>query len=641
VAESASSSSKSLQTDSDTHDKARDGRLALLCLGALGVVFGDIGTSPIYALREAFHGDHATVPTPENILGVLSLILWALIIVISIKYLLFVMRADNGGEGGIIALVALINPSPPSRRGYYVLILMGLFGAALLYGDGTITPAISVLSAVEGLKVATPALEPYVVPITIALLIGLFIVQKRGTTDVGRVFGPVILVWFIALGVLGLSMIVREPSVLVAVNPYYGAEFLVHSGASGYLVLGTVFLVVTGGEALYADMGHFGLRPIRLSWFFVVLPGLMLNYFGQGALLLSKPEASQPFYQIAPAWGLYPLVILATLATIIASQAVITGVFSLTRQAIQLGQLPRMKVMQTSREAYGQIYIPVMNWLLMVATIALVLGFRSSGNIAAAYGVAVSTDMVITTILAFFVARHWGWNPILLGALAAVLLVVDLSFFGANLLKVPNGGWYALAVGAFVFFVMMTWRKGRELVMAHLRKDTELLMLFLTRIASNPPVRVPGTGVFLTEAGEATPPILLHHLKHNQVLHERVVFLTVQTERVPWVKAAQRLEVKRLGQGVYRVIVRVGFKQNCNLPVALRMCDRLEDLHVDLDTTTFYVGVTLPIPTPNVPGMVLWRERLFAFMSRNAARRTDMYAIPSERVLVLGIQVDL
>jgi KUP system potassium uptake protein len=636
VAESASSSSKSLQTDSDPHDKARDGRLALLCLGALGVVFGDIGTSPIYALREAFHGDHATVPTPENILGVLSLILWALIIVISIKYLLFVMRADNGGEGGIIALVALINPSPPSRRGYYVLILMGLFGAALLYGDGTITPAISVLSAVEG-----PALEPYVVPITIALLIGLFVVQKRGTTDVGRVFGPVILVWFIALGVLGLSMIVREPSVLVAVNPYYGAEFLVHSGASGYLVLGTVFLVVTGGEALYADMGHFGLRPIRLSWFFVVLPGLMLNYFGQGALLLSKPEASQPFYQIAPAWGLYPLVILATLATIIASQAVITGVFSLTRQAIQLGQLPRMKVMQTSREAYGQIYIPVMNWLLMVATIALVLGFRSSGNIAAAYGVAVSTDMVITTILAFFVARHWGWNPILLGALAAVLLVVDLSFFGANLLKVPDGGWYALAVGAFVFFVMMTWRKGRELLMAHLRKDTELLMLFLTRIASNPPVRVPGTGVFLTEAGGATPPILLHHLKHNQVLHERVVFLTVQTERVPWVKAAQRLEVKRLGQGVYRVIVRVGFKQNCNLPVALRMCDRLEDLHVDLDTTTFYVGVALPIPTPNVPGMVIWRERLFAFMSRNAARRTDMYAIPSERVVVLGIQVDL
>ncbi|HKH20751.1 MAG TPA: KUP/HAK/KT family potassium transporter [Gammaproteobacteria bacterium] len=615
--------------------------MALLCLGALGVVFGDIGTSPIYALREAFHGDHATVPTPENILGVLSLILWALIIVISIKYLLFVMRADNGGEGGIIALVALINPSPPSRRGYYVLILMGLFGAALLYGDGTITPAISVLSAVEGLKVATPALEPYVVPITIALLIGLFIVQKRGTTDVGRVFGPVILVWFIALGVLGLSMIVREPSVLVAVNPYYGAEFLVHSGASGYLVLGTVFLVVTGGEALHADMGHFGLRPIRLSWFFVVLPGLMLNYFGQGALLLSKPEASQPFYQIAPAWGLYPLVILATLATIIASQAVITGVFSLTRQAIQLGQLPRMKIMQTSREAYGQIYIPVMNWLLMVATIALVLGFRSSGNMAAAYGVAVSTDMVITTILAFFVARHWGWNPILLGALAAVLLVVDLSFFGANLLKVPDGGWYALAVGAFVFFVMMTWRKGRELLMAHLRKDTELLMLFLTRIASNPPVRVPGTGVFLTEAGETTPPILLHHLKHNKVLHEQVVFLTVRTERVPWVKAAQRLEVKRLGQGVYRVIVRVGFKQNCNLPLALRMCDRLEDLHVDLDTTTFYVGVELPIPSPKVPGMRLWRERLFAFMSRNAARRTDMYAIPSERVVVLGIQVDL
>jgi len=636
-----SSSTQLSGTHDESHEREdREGRLVLVCLGALGVVFGDIGTSPLYALREAFHGYDAIAPSPANILGVLSLILWALIIVISIKYLLFVMRADNRGEGGIIALVALINPHAGSRRGYSLLMVVGLFGAALLYGDGTITPAISVLSAVEGLEVATPAFEPYVIPITVVILIALFVVQKRGTADVGYVFGPVILVWFITLGVLGLNIIVREPGVLAAVNPYYGAQFLVHNGLIGYLVLGAVFLVVTGGEALYADMGHFGLRPIRLSWFFVVLPGLALNYFGQGALLLTHPEAEQPFYQMAPAWGLYPLLILATCATIIASQAVITGVFSLTRQAIQLQQLPRMRITQTSREEYGQIYIPVMNWLLMAATIALVIGFQSSGNMAAAYGVAVSTDMVITTVLAFFVARRWGWDRLLLGSLAAGFLVVDLAFFGANILKVPDGGWYALAVGAFVFFVMVTWRQGRELLATRMRKETEPLILFLERIYAAPPTRVAGTAVFMTESSQSTPPILLHHLKHNQVLHEQVILLTVKTERVPWVGAAKRLRVKSLGQGFYRVDVHVGFKQGCNLPVVLRMCERLE-LKVNLDKTTFYIGSALPIPTPRVPGMTLWRERLFAFMSRNAARRTDMYEIPSEQVMVLGIHVDV
>lgn len=636
--DSSRPASNATEDKSPKRAHAQEGRLALLCVGALGIVFGDIGTSPLYALREAFHGHHAIAPTPDNILGVLSLILWALIVVISIKYLLFVMRADNEGEGGIIALVALISPRAESRRGYSLLVAAGLFGAALLYGDGTITPAISVLSAIEGLKVATPALEPYVVPITVIILIGLFLVQKRGTADVGRIFGPVILVWFITLGALGLNMIVGEPGVLAAVDPSYGTRFLARNGLIGYLVLGTVFLVVTGGEALYADMGHFGLRPIRLGWFFVVLPGLVLNYFGQGALLLDHPGSQQPFYQMAPSWGLYPLLILATLATIIASQAVITGVFSLTRQAIQLGQLPRMRITQTSREEFGQIYIPAMNWMLMAATIALVIGFQSSGHMAAAYGVAVSTDMVITTVLAFFVARRWGWHPWLLGALATVLLVTDLAFFGANLLKVPDGGWYALAVGGFVFFVMMTWSKGRELLSMRMRADTEPLRLFLTRISAQPPPRVPGTAVFMSGSTQSTPPILLHHLKHNRALHEQVVLLTVKTERIPWVGAARRVKVKTFGQGFYGMVVRTGFMQTCNLPVALRMAER-QGLQVDMHETSFYIGSEMLIPTSDVPGMVLWRERLFAFMARNATRRTDMYQIPSERVVVLGIQV--
>jgi KUP system potassium uptake protein len=641
LADTATTRLGDTSTDSVQHEDARGRRLALLCLSALGVVYGDIGTSPLYALREAFHGHNAIPPTAPDVFGVLSLVLWALIIIISIKYLLFVMRADNRGEGGIIALVALLMPEGSrSNKGYYLLTLSGLFGAALLYGDGTITPAISVLSAVEGLKVATPAFEPYVIPITVAILIGLFLVQKRGTGDVGRIFGPVILVWFIVLGALGLAMIVRAPGVLAAVNPYYGAQFLAGHGLTGYLVLGTVFLAVTGGEALYADMGHFGLQSIRLSWFFVALPGLVLNYFGQGALLLITPEVKQPFYALAPSWGLYPLVILATLATIIASQAVITGVFSLTRQAIQLGQLPRMHIMQTSREEFGQIYIPVMNWLLMAATIALVVGFGSSGDMAAAYGVAVSMDMVITTVLAYFVVRHWGWSPWLLGGMVLVLLVVDLAFFGANMLKVPEGGWYALAVGCLVFFVMLTWRRGRELLKTRLRHETELMMLFLQRIADEAPPRVPGTGVFMTDSGECTPPILLHHLKHNKVLHEQVVLLTVKTERVPSVDSKRQLKVKSLGQGFYRVEVKVGFMQDCNLPRALRMAKQA-GLKVDLNNVTFYIGSEDLIPKPEVAGMPLWRERLFAFMSRNAARRTDMYEIPSERVVVLGIQVDL
>ncbi|ROO26707.1 potassium transporter Kup [Salinisphaera orenii YIM 95161] len=615
-------------------------RLPFLCLAALGIVYGDIGTSPIYALREAFYAHDGIAVAPANIYGVLSLIFWALIIVISIKYLTVVMRAGNNGEGGIIALVALLNPwktEKTSRR--YLLMLLGLFGAALLYGDGTITPAISVLSAIEGLEVATPAFTPYVVPITIAILVGLFLIQKRGTAAVGSLFGPVMLVWFSALALLGSASIVEHPTVLAALNPAHAVQFFAANGTAAFFVLGTVFLVVTGGEALYADMGHFGITPIRIAWFGLVLPALVLNYFGQGALMLENPDLRQPFYEMAPSWGLYPLVGLATLATVIASQAVISGVFSLTRQTVQLGQLPRLNIVQTSRQSYGQIYIPAVNWILMIATIGLVIGFGSSSNLAAAYGVAVSMDMVITTILAFFVAYRWDWSPRLAGVIAAVLLVVDLAFFGANLFKVPDGGWYPLALAAAIFFLMGTWRRGRELVGRQLREDTEPLEDFIAGLDDDA-YRIDGSAIFMTDAGPRTPPMLLHHLRHNRVLHEQVILLTVYTQDVPQVPAARRMEIEDLGRGFVRVQLHYGFMQATNVPVALRFASEF-GLDVDLEESTFYVGRETLIPTTERPGMWIWRERLFAFMSRNANRATAYYRIPPERVVELGIQIEI
>jgi KUP system potassium uptake protein len=614
--------------------------LPFLCLAALGIVYGDIGTSPIYALREAFYSHDGISVVPANIFGVLSLLFWSLIIVISIKYLAVVMRASNNGEGGIIALVALLNPwktEKKSRR--YILMLLGLFGAALLYGDGTITPAISVLSAIEGLEVATPAFKPYIVPITIAILIGLFLIQKRGTAAVGSLFGPVMMVWFVVLGLLGINGIIHHPSVFAAINPTYAISFFADNGLAGFLVLGTVFLVVTGGEALYADMGHFGLAPIRLAWFFLVLPALLLNYFGQGAMMLENADITQPFYQMAPDWALYPVVGLATLATVIASQAVISGVFSLTRQAVQLGQLPRLNIVQTSHESYGQVYIPFMNWILMFATIGLVLGFRSSSNLAAAYGVAVSMDMVITTILAFFVAYRWGWFPRTAGAIAVALLIVDLAFLGANMFKVPDGGWYPLLVAGVIFFIMGTWRRGRELVGRQLQSDTEPLDEFIESL-DQLPMRIDGTAVFMTEATSKTPPMLLHHLRHNRVLHEQVILLTVNTLDVPRVPAADRLKIDDLGHGVYRVQVYYGFMQASNVPVALRFAGEF-GLEVDLDQTTVYVGRESLIPTSEVPGMMVWREHMFAFMALNATRATSYYRIPPERVVELGIQIEI
>lgn len=616
--------------------------LAALGLVALGIVFGDIGTSPLYALREAFLGyPPPLAATPTNVLGVLSLIFWALIVVISIKYLLLVMRADNRGEGGIIALVSLLNPrqaKPGSLR--YGLISVGLFGAALLYGDGTITPAISVLSAIEGLNVATSAFQAYVVPITITILIALFAFQHRGTAAIGTVFGPIMLIWFITLAVLGVCGIAREPTVLSALSPVHAYAYLGTQGWHGFATLGAVFLVVTGGEALYADMGHFGRPPIRLAWFAVVLPALVLNYFGQGALILRDPSTvTQPFYELAPRWALYPLVLLATSATVIASQAVISGVFSLTRQAVQLRLLPRLTIVQTHGEEKGQIYIPLINWLLMIATVGLVVGFRSSGNLASAYGVAISTDMVITTVLAFFVATRWGWNPVWTALLAVAFLIVDLAFFGANLVKIAQGGWYPLLLGALIFTLMSIWRRGRWLLAERLQAEQESLEDLVGRLERDPPVRVEGTAVFLTSSESRVPPVLWHHLRHNKALHEQVVLLCVESLEIPRVSAAERLAVVCLARGVQEVVVHYGFMQIPNVPVALRLCEAL-GLSVDLDDATFYLGRETLLARKGF-GLPLWQDHVFDFMSRNAARADIFYHLPPERVVELGLQVEI
>jgi len=555
-------------------DRARESRgkyLALLSLTALGIVYGDIGTSPLYAVRESFLPSHGLAVTPANVLGVLSLIFWSLIVVISIKYLVFVLRADNRGEGGILALAALCTPMGIRQRGgRRGLIMLGLFGTALLYGDGAITPAISVLSAVEGLEVATPFFEPYIIPITIVILVLLFAAQRQGTARVGRVFGPVTLLWFATLAVLGIRQILQEPGVLAAASPVHGFSFFVENGWRGFVVLGSVFLVVTGGEALYADMGHFGRRPIRVAWFVVVLPALLLNYFGQGALLIHSPTAAEnPFYRMAPSWALYPVVGIATAATVIASQALISGAFSLTMQAVQLGYLPRVAIDHTSAREFGQIYIPGVNWALMVACIGLVLGFRSSSNLAAAYGVAVTTTMVITAVLLFVVARErWRWSLPLAALMAGFFLAIDVAFWAANLIKIPHGGWFPLVVGAVIFGLMTTWQRGRGILTDRIGAGLLPAELFLRDIEAKAPPRVPGTAVFMYSNPAATPPAL-HNLKHNKVLHERVVFLAVETGEAPHVEAENRARIEDLGVGFYRVRLSYGFMDEPNVPAAL------------------------------------------------------------------------
>lgn len=613
----------------------------ILTLGALGVVYGDIGTSPLYALRECFFGPHGIEATSANILGVLSLITWSLILVISVKYLVFVMRADNRGEGGILALMSLLRTTGRVGRSRPILIALGLFGAALLYGDGIITPAISVLGAIEGVEVAFPNVGGWVVPITVVIIIGLFLFQKRGTGGIGAVFGPVTLLWFLVIATLGAIQIVREPSVLAAVLPTHAVSFFVRNGFHGFIVLGSVFLVVTGGEALYADMGHFGKKPIKFAWFSVVLPALLINYFGQGALMFNDPAAAAEhvFFRLAPGWFTIPLVLLATAAASIASQAVISGAFSLTRQAVQLGYSPRVEIDHTSAREIGQIYIPAINWALMISTLVLVLAFRSASALAAAYGIAVTTTMVITTLVFFMVARErFGWKLAAAAALAGFFLIIDLAFLGANAVKFLDGGYVPIAIAAAIYIAMSAWKDGRRILAERLRDKTMPIDLFLSDVSRRPQNRVGGTAVFMTGSSEGIPPALLHNLKHNKVIHEQVILLTVVTKEVPHVGRDERLEVKHLKEGFYRVIVHYGFMEDPNVPEIMNLV-RGAGIMVRPMETTFFLGRDTLIVTKRA-GMARWRKRLFEVMSRNARSATAFFGIPYNQVVELGTQIE-
>ncbi len=611
-----------------------------LVLAAIGIAYGDIGTSPLYALRESLRPDHGVALGRAAVLGVLSLVFWSLILIISLKYLVLVLRADNEGEGGVLALTSLIMRKRATRR--RGLILIGLFATGLLYGDGMITPAISALSAVEGLTLATPRFEPFVIPLAIAILIALFAFQSRGTAHVGSVFGPVMLVWFAVLAALGLWHIADEPAVLAAASPLYAIRFFTEHGARGFLVLGSVVLVVTGGEALYADLGHFGRRPLRMAWFGLVLPALLLNYFGQGALILAHPAAVvNPFFRMVPSFALYPLILLATAATAIASQALVSGAFSLTRQAVQLGYLPRTTVLHTSPTQIGQIYVPTVNWTLMIACIALVLGFGSSANMAAAYGVAVTATMTVSTILFIAYAReNWAWPRAAVMLLGAGLLTIDLSFLGANLLKIPSGGWFPLAVGAGMFAIFIAWRAGREALADRLSARGIPPHIFVGDVLSESHTRVPGTAVYMSAQPDSTPPALLHNLMHNKVLHERVVFLSVLTENVPHVPAAGRAETIDLGSGIHQVVLRYGFMDTIDVPAAL------EDVRIDPGRfqpleTTWFLGRESIVGRPARDGLPRWKLALFRVLSRNATDAAAYFGLPPNRVVELGAQVEL
>jgi len=628
-------------TQTQQPEQARQGTLGL-AVAAIGVVYGDIGTSPLYTLKEVFAGHHPLPVDAINVMGILSLIFWSLIIVVSLKYVVFIMRADNNGEGGIMALLALVQRAVPSgTRKSWLLLALGIFGASLFYGDGMITPAISVLSAVEGLNVATPALAPLVVPISLIVLALLFLIQRSGTRSVGIWFGPIMLLWFLTLGLLGTINILHAPEVLFALNPYYAFHFFATHGGYGFLVLGAVVLSVTGAEALYADMGHFGRSPIRLAWFWFVLPALLLNYFGQGALLIRNPAAiANPFYLQAPSWALFPLIGLSTAATIIASQAVISGAFSVTRQAIQLGYLPRMQIVHTSEHEIGQIYIPFINWTLLIGIVALVVGFGSSSNLAAAYGIAVTGTMAIDTILGFVVVLSlWRWNRWIAIAGVTCFLTVDLAFFTANSVKIVQGGWFPLFIGLIVFTLLSTWKRGRQLLLQRMQTGSIALEPFVHGMISHPPTRVSGTAVFLTASKEGVPHALLHNLAHNKVLHERVVFLTVLTEGVPYVKANNRLQIEDMGHGFYRIFLHFGFQDEQNIPKAL-LLSKQSGISFDMMQTSFFLSRETIIST-GMPGMALWREHLFITMARNAESAMSFFRIPTNRVIELGSQVEI
>ncbi|HXH74890.1 MAG TPA: potassium transporter Kup [Bacteriovoracaceae bacterium] len=615
----------------------------LLALSALGVVYGDIGTSPLYALKESFHHSHGLAVNPLNIFGILSLIFWSLIIVVSIKYLVFIVRADNQGEGGVLALTALLSSfKDKSPRTLSILTLLGIFGTALLYGDGMITPAISVLSAMEGLEILTPAAKPYIIPMTIAILIGLFSIQKHGTTIVGRVFGPITLAWFVVISVLGIYQISLHPEILKAVNPMYAYDFFQINAFKGFTVLGSVFLVVTGGEALYSDLGHFGKSPIRLAWFSIVLPALILNYFGQGAMLIYSPlSIKNPFFLMAPEWALLPLIILATLSTCIASQALITGVFSLTMQAVQLQYSPRVVISHTSRDERGQVYVKSVNTLLMIACIALVLTFQSSSNLAAAYGIAVTTTMVITTILFYYFARYqWGWNAFLTGALCTFFLAIEASFWGANLLKILHGGWFPIVVGMVIFTLMTTWHTGRKILSERMLEIIMPMDKFLEKVWDEKAHRIDGVAIYMSGHAKFAPPTVILNYHHFKCLHEHVVFLSVQTLDIPHVPKGNRVRLQNIGPQVYRLIVQFGFM---DLP---NVTDELGDIILDGNTklnvtaSTFFVGREHIMATER-KGMAIWREILFAFMSRNAQTATAFYHLPKSRVVEIGSLIEI
>jgi KUP system potassium uptake protein len=610
--------------------------LVKLAFGALGVVYGDIGTSPLYSVRECFAGGMET--TPANILGVLSLISWSLIIMVSLKYIAYVLRADNKGEGGILALMALTSSNLRKSRSYLPLIFLGVFGSALLYGDGMITPAISVLSAVEGLEIAAPRLEPFIVPITIAILVGLFVVQKRGTGGIGAIFGPITFVWFATISALGVSQILRCPSVLQAISPWHGVHFLASHGQRGLLVLGGVFLAVTGGEALYADLGHFGRRPIRLAWFAVVFPALLMNYFGQGALLIKHPETIEnPFFRMVPGFALYPVVILSTCATVIASQALISGVYSLTSQATMLGFLPRFSIRHTSAHERGQIYIPSVNYVLMLAAIGLVLGFKSSSALASAYGIAVTLTMIITTILAFYLVRYgWGWGYHIAIPLTLVFFIPEMFFVSANVSKIEHGGWVPLAIGAIIFTIMVTWKRGREILAERFREQLLPLSDFYDVIAVELPARVPGTAVFMTGTRDGTPPALLHNFLHNRVLHQNIVLLTITTDDSARIAEEERFKLEKLDHGFCRVVGRYGFMEQPDAPSLLIASGLIHTI----EHTTFFLGRENLVATRR-PGMARWRVSLFSFMSRNAQPATKFFNIPPDRVMEIGAQIEL
>jgi KUP system potassium uptake protein len=617
-------------------------RMAALAVGAIGVVYGDIGTSPLYTLREAFHGQHALPLTAANVLGVLSVIFWSLVIVVTLKYVTLVLRADNRGEGGVLALTALVSrglEGQPKRRWW--LVGFGIFGAAMFYGDGMITPAISVLSAVEGLEVMAHGLHDFVIPTTLVILVALFSIQRHGTSRVGALFGPVMCVWFVTIAVLGVSGIAREPGVLAALNPEFAVAFFTGSPLLSFLALGAIVLAVTGTEALYADMGHFGKSPIRRAWIFFVMPALVLNDFGQGALILADPEAvKNPFYLLAPAWALFPLVVLATCATVIASQAVISGAFSLTRQAIQMGYCPRLTILHTSERQIGQIYVPFINWALLTAVILLVIGFRSSSNLAGAYGIAVTLAMLIDSIALFVVMRRlWNWPIVIALAVAVPFILIDIAFLASNSLKIPEGGWFPILSGIVVFTLLTTWKKRRAVLMRRLADDAIPLDLFIQGITASPPTRVEGTAVFLTSATNSVPHALLHNLKHNKVLHERVVLLTLVTRDIPAVPVDERCEITPLGCAFFQVVADYGFKDDPDVPELLEECGR-RGLVFDMMETSFFVSRETLIATV-APGMALWRERLFVSMSKNATKASDFFRIPSNRVVELGTQVEL